>query len=94
MLIPLNGEGIDLIPSLQRAVKTVFIYFLGLVFMQPIMVFVAAVGIMFIKQVPIELLPIHASLYAALMLLLLLTGLFFVFGLGWVSKLITKVEVI
>ncbi len=83
-----------LIPSLQRLVKSIFVYFLGLVFMQPIMVFVAAVGIMFIKEIPAVLLPLTASLYSALMLILLLTGLFFVFGLGWISKLVTTAEVL
>ncbi len=80
-----------LIPSLKLMVKSIFIYFLGLVFMQPIMVFVAAVGVMFIKEIPVYLLPIQSSLYTALMLILLLTGLFFVFGLGWISKMVKEV---
>ncbi len=81
-----------LIPSLQRVIMTIFMYFLGVIFMQPILVFVASVGVMFMKEIPIELIPLQASLYSALMLILLLIGIFFIFGFGWISRLVGTVE--
>ncbi len=81
-----------LIPSLQHTVKTIFVYFLGIIFMQPILVFVAGIGVMFMKEIPIELIPLQSSLYSALMLILLLIGIFFIFGFGWISRLIGTVE--
>jgi hypothetical protein len=45
-----------LIPSLQNLVKNIFMYFLLLVFLQPLLAFVAAVGVMFIKALRLFLL--------------------------------------
>jgi hypothetical protein len=61
-----------LIPSLP--------YFLLLVFLQPLLVFVAAVGVMFITSLPKELVFFQASLYFGLMVLLLIIGLVVTFG--------------
>jgi hypothetical protein len=77
-----------LIPSLQNLVKNIFMYFLLMVFMQPLLVFVAAVGVMFIKALPKELMMFHASLYFGLMVLLLLIGLVVTFGYGTISRMI------
>jgi hypothetical protein len=77
-----------LIPSLQNLVKNIFMYFLLMVFMQPLLAFVAAVGVMFIKALPKELMIFHASLYFGLMVLLLLIGLVVTFGYGTISRMI------
>lgn len=77
-----------LLPSLQNLVKHIFMYFLLLVFLQPLMVFVAAVGVMFITGIPTGLIQIQASLYLGLMILLLLIGLVVTFGYGTISRMI------
>jgi len=77
-----------LIPSLQNLVKNIFMYFLLLVFMQPLMIFIAAIGAMFISAIPVELMQVQISLLLALMVLLLLTGIIIVFGYGTVSRMI------
>jgi hypothetical protein len=77
-----------LIPSLQSLVKHIFTYFLLLVFMQPLLVFVAAVGVMFITALPPAILIFQASLYLGLMILLLLIGLVVTFGYGTISRMI------
>ncbi len=77
-----------LIPSLQSLVKHVFMYFLLLVFMQPLLVFVAAVGVTLITSLPPALGMFQASLYFGLMTLLLLIGLIIVFGYNTIAGLI------
>lgn len=77
-----------LIPSLQGLVKNIFMYFLLLVFMQPLLVFVAAVGVMFITALPLPLMQFQGSLYLGLMILLLLIGLVLTFGYGTIAGLI------
>ncbi len=77
-----------LIPSLQGLVKHIFIYFLLLVFMQPLLVFVAAVGVMFITALPPALIMFQASLYFGLMVLLLIIGLVVTFGYGTIMRML------
>lgn len=77
-----------LIPSLQNLVKNIFMYFLLLVFLQPLLVFVAAVGVMFVTSLPKELMMFQASLYFSLKILLLLIGLVVTFGYGTISRMI------
>lgn len=77
-----------LIPALQGLIKNVFMYFLLLVFMQPILVFVAAVGVIFITSLPPALMPLRSSLLLALMILLFLISMVLVFGYGTISRMI------
>lgn len=74
-----------LIPALRGLIKNIFMYFLLLVFMQPLLVFVAAVGVMFITSIPPMF---HSSLLLGLMILLLLLSIVLVFGYGTVSRMI------
>lgn len=77
-----------LIPSFQNLVKHIFMYFLLLVFMQPLLVFVAAVGVTLITSLPPALTMFQASLYFGLMTLLLLIGLVVTFGYNTIAGLI------
>lgn len=80
--------GLYLIPALQNLVKNIFMYFLLLVFMQPLLIFIAAVGVMFITSLPPEFMIMHMSLLVALMILLMLIGFVIVFGYGNISRMI------
>jgi len=77
-----------LIPSLQNLVKNIFMYFLLLVFLQPLLVFVAAVGVMFLSALPSSLMQFFPSLYLGLMILLLLIGIVVVFGYSTIMRMI------
>jgi len=77
-----------LIPSLQNLVRHIFMYFLLLVFMQPIMIFVAAVGVMLITALPVAMITYKISLFLALMVLLLLIGIILVFGYGTIARMV------
>jgi hypothetical protein len=78
-----------LIPALQNLVKNIFMYFLLIVFMQPILIFVAAVGVMFITALPPNTIMQMSSL-TALMILLLIIGLIIIFGYGTLSRMIRE----
>lgn len=80
--------GLYLIPALQNLVKNIFMYFLLLVFMQPLLIFVAAVGVMFITSLPPQFMIMQMSLLIALMILLMLIGFVIVFGYGNISRMI------
>lgn len=80
--------GLFLIPSLQNLVKSIFVYFLQLTFLQPLLIFVASVGVLFIKSMPPALFQFTMSMYIALMVLLLLISLGIVLGFGNITKLI------
>lgn len=77
-----------LIPTFQNLVRHIFIYFLLLVFMQPLMIFVAAVGVMFIAAIPTAFIMYKMSLFLALMVLLLLIGIILVFGYGTIARMV------
>lgn len=77
-----------LIPALRSLILNIFMYFLLLVFMQPVMIFVAAIGVMFITSLPPALMIFQPSLLISLMILLLLIGIVIVFGYGTISRMI------
>jgi len=77
-----------LIPSLQNLVRHIFIYFLLLVFMQPLLVFVASVGIMFMAALPLPLMGFQIAIYFGLVVLLLFIAIIMMFGYGFILRLI------
>ncbi|MFZ3168646.1 MAG: hypothetical protein WA130_13610 [Candidatus Methanoperedens sp.] len=77
-----------LIPQLQNFVKSVFVYFIVIVFMQPALIFTAAVGTVFIQNLPPELNMFVSVSYAALIILLVVMGIVCIVGKSIVSRIV------
>jgi hypothetical protein len=77
-----------LIPQLQDFVKSVFVYFIIVVFMQPALIFTAAVGTVFIQNLPPELNMFVSASYMALIILLVAMGIVCIAGKSIVSRIV------
>ena len=77
-----------LIPQLQDFVKSVLVYFIIVVFMQPALIFTAAVGTVFIQNLPPELNMFVSVSYAALIVLLVVMGVVCIIGKSIVSRIV------
>jgi hypothetical protein len=77
-----------LIPQLQDFVKSVFVYFIIIVFMQPALIFTAAVGTVFIQNLPPELNMFVSTSYVALIILLVAMGVVCIVGKSIVSRIV------
>src|SRR5659263_525460 len=77
-----------LIPQLQDFVKSVFVYFIIVVFMQPALIFTAAVGTVFIQNLPLELNMFVQISYLALIILLVVLGIVCIVGKSLVSRIV------
>jgi hypothetical protein len=77
-----------LIPQLQGFVKSVFVYFIVVVFMQPALIFTAAVGTVFIQNLPPELNMFVSVSYVALIILLLVMGIVCIAGKSIVNRIV------
>ena len=77
-----------LIPQLQDFVKSVFVYFIVVVFMQPALIFTAAVGTVFIQNLPPELNMFVSVSYVALIILLVAMGIVCIVGKSIVSRIV------
>jgi hypothetical protein len=78
-----------LITPLQGVVKSIFMYILLIIFMQPIVIFISAAGVMFLQALPQELLGFFPALYVALMLIIILVAVGLMIGFSTISKIIT-----
>lgn len=77
-----------LIPQLQDFVKSIFVYFIIVVFMQPALIFTAAVGTIFIQNLPLELSMFVSVSYIALIILLVAMGIVCIVGKSIVSRIV------
>jgi hypothetical protein len=77
-----------LIPQLQDFVKSVFVYFIVVVFMQPALIFTAAVGTVFIQNLPPEMSMFVSVSYVALIILLVAMGIVCIVGKSIVSRIV------
>lgn len=77
-----------LIPSLKGLVHNIFMYVLLLIFMQPILVFVAAVGVVLLKNIPPSLQFYTPALYISLIIVMMLIGVIFIFGYTTLYRMI------
>jgi hypothetical protein len=77
-----------LIPQLQDFVKSVFVYFIVIVFMQPALIFTAAVGTVFIQNLSPELNMFVSVSYVALIILLVVMGIVCIVGKSIVSRIV------
>jgi len=77
-----------LIPQLRELVKSIFVYFIIIVFMQPALIFMAAVGVIFLTSLPAELHQCTGVLYVALFLILAAFGLVCILGTSIVKMII------
>lgn len=77
-----------LIPQLQDFVKSVFVYFIVVVFMQPALIFTAAVGTVFIQNLPPELNMFISVSYVALIILLVVMGVVCIAGKSIVNRIV------
>ncbi len=77
-----------LIPQLQDFVKSVFVYFIIVVFMQPALIFTAAVGTIFIQNLPPEMNMFISVSYVALIILLVVMGVVCIIGKSIVSRIV------
>jgi hypothetical protein len=77
-----------LIPQLQDFVKSVFVYFIIVVFMQPALIFVAAVGTVFIQNLPPEMNMFVSASYMALIILLVAMAIVCIAGKSIVSRIV------
>lgn len=77
-----------LIPQLQHLVKSILVYFIIIVFMQPALIFTAAIGTIFITNLPPELTMFVSVSYVALIVLLVVIGVVCIAGRGLVSKIV------
>jgi hypothetical protein len=77
-----------LIPQLQDFVKSIFVYFIIVVFMQPALIFTAAVGTVFIQNLPPELNMFVSASYMALIILLVAMGIVCIVGKSIVSRIV------
>ncbi len=77
-----------LIPQLQDFVKSIFVYFIIVVFMQPALIFTAAIGTIFITSLPPELNMFVSVSYMALIILLVAMGIVCIVGKSIVSRIV------
>ncbi len=77
-----------LIPQLQHFVKSILVYFIIIVFMQPALIFVAAVGTIFIQNLPPELNMFVSVSYVALIVLLVALGVVCIIGKSIVNRIV------
>ena len=84
----LGVAALYLIPQLQELVKSILVYFIIVVFMQPAMIFTAAVGTIFIKNLPPELSMFYGVSYLGLFILLMAIGLVCIIGGSVVTKIV------
>jgi hypothetical protein len=77
-----------LIPQLQDFVKSVLVYFIVVVFMQPALIFTAAVGTVFIQNLPPEMNMFVSVSYVALIILLVVMGIVCIVGKSIVSRIV------
>ena len=77
-----------LIPQLQDFVKSIFVYFIIVVFMQPALIFTAAVGTVFIQNLPPELNMFVSASYMALIILLVVMGIVCIVGKSIVNRIV------
>jgi len=77
-----------LIPQLQDFVKSVLVYFIVIVFMQPALIFTAAVGTVFIQNLPPEMNMFVSVSYVALIILLVVMGIVCIVGKSIVSRIV------
>jgi hypothetical protein len=77
-----------LIPQLQDFVKSVFVYFIIVVFMQPALIFTAAVGTVFIQNLPPEMNMFVSASYMALIILLVVMGIVCIVGKSIVNRIV------
>jgi hypothetical protein len=77
-----------LIPQLQDFVKSIFVYFIVIVFMQPALIFTAAVGTAFIQNLPSELNMYVSVSYVALIILLVVMGIVCIVGKSIVNRIV------
>jgi hypothetical protein len=77
-----------LIPQLQDFVKSVLVYFIIVVFMQPALIFTAAVGTVFIQNLPPEMNMFVSVSYMALIILLVAMGIVCIVGKSIVNRIV------
>jgi len=84
----LGVAALYLIPQLQDFVKSVLVYFIIIVFMQPALIFVAAVGTVFIQNLPPEMNMFVSVSYMALIILLVAMGIVCIVGKSIVNRIV------
>ncbi len=77
-----------LIPQTRSFATSAFMYFLVILFLQPTLLFIAAVGLAFISVLPMSLLPFANVLIVGLVLLLLTVSIICILGIGIVKNII------
>ncbi len=77
-----------LIPQTRSFATSAFMYFLVILFLQPTLLFIAAVGLAFISVLPMSLLPFANVLIIGLVLLLLTVSIICILGIGIVKNII------
>ncbi len=77
-----------LIPQTRNFATSAFMYFVVVLFMQPALLFIAAVGLAFIQMIPLALLPFANIIIVGLTLLLLAVSLICILGIGIVKNII------
>ncbi len=77
-----------LIPQTRNFATSAFMYFVVVLFMQPALLFIAAVGLAFIQMIPLALLPFANIIIVGLTLLLLAVSLVCILGIGIVKNII------
>ncbi len=77
-----------LIPQTRQFAVRAFMYFLVVLFMQPALLFIAAVGLSFVQMLPIELFPFKQIIVSALTIFLAVFSLICILGKGLVKSII------
>lgn len=77
-----------LIPHLRGFVTSAFMYFLVIVFMQPLLVFTAAIGVAFVTNLPGQLILFESVIYIGLIILLVVMGVVCLLGISLVKSVI------
>lgn len=77
-----------LFDDLRDAIKSLFMYFLVVLFMQPIIIFAAILGLLFINNLPPALFFTQSIGYLAVSLIIVVIGIVCLIGLGVVKSII------
>lgn len=77
-----------LIPPLRNFAISVFMYFIVILFMQPLLLFVSAIGLAFIGVLPLELLPIEILIVVGLFLILSGISTACIFAAGIIKNIV------
>lgn len=77
-----------LIPQTRNFAVSAFMYFLVILFLQPVLLFIATVGLAFVQAIPMSLVPLKGVIVVGLTLFMAIVAIMCILGIGLVRSII------